>query len=70
MAFYHQPQSPPPRFGVALSSFMQHTGLPFAEVLPDERIQQAFDDAGVTGRIGRASSRAGRARRPDCHRLR
>src|SRR5260370_14718569 len=47
MSFYHQPQSPPPRFRVALWSFMQHTGLPFAEVLPEERIQQAFDDAGV-----------------------
>ena len=47
MSFYQQPQSPPPRFRVALSSFMQHGGLPFAEVLPEERIQQAFDDAGV-----------------------
>jgi hypothetical protein len=30
------------------SSFLQHDGLPFADVLPEERIQQAFDDAEVS----------------------
>jgi hypothetical protein len=31
-----------------LSSFLQHDGLPFADVLPEERIQRAFEDAGAT----------------------
>jgi hypothetical protein len=35
------------RFHLVQSSFLQHTGLPFAEVLPEERIQQAFEDEGV-----------------------
>lgn len=48
MSFYQQPQSLPQRFRVVLSSFMQHSSLPFAEVLPEGKIQQAFDDAGVT----------------------
>ena len=30
-----------------LSSFLQHSGLPFADVLPEETIEQAFADAGV-----------------------
>lgn len=34
-------------FRLIRSSFLQHPGLPFAEVLPEESIQQAFDDAGV-----------------------
>jgi len=37
-----------PRFRLVLSSFMQHDGLPFADVLSEERIQQAFDDARAT----------------------
>lgn len=36
------------RFGLVLQSFLQHRGLPFAEALPEETIQQAFDDAGVS----------------------
>jgi hypothetical protein len=35
------------RFHLVQSSFLQHAGLPFAEVLPEERIQQAFEDEGV-----------------------
>jgi hypothetical protein len=31
-----------------LSSFLQHDGLPFADVLPEERIQQASEDAEAT----------------------
>jgi hypothetical protein len=31
-----------------LASFLQHEGLPFAEVLPEERIQQAFEEANAT----------------------
>jgi putative transposase len=37
----------PQRFRLVLTSFLQHAGLPFAEVLPEERIQAAFDEAGV-----------------------
>src|SRR5271155_2787598 len=36
------------RFGLVLRSFLQHRGLPFAQALPEETIQQAFDDEGVT----------------------
>jgi putative transposase len=39
MAFYH--------FQPVLTSFLQHEGLPFADVLTEQTIQQAFDDAGV-----------------------
>ena len=43
MPFYEQPQP----FQRVLSSFMQQDGLPFADVLTEEKIQQAFDDEGV-----------------------
>jgi Transposase DDE domain len=36
------------RFGLVLRSFLQHRGLPFAQALPEETIQQAFDDEGVS----------------------
>jgi putative transposase len=42
MSFYQHTQSPPQRFRLVLSSFMQHGALPFAKVLPEETIQQAF----------------------------
>jgi hypothetical protein len=35
------------RFGFVLSSFLQHRGLAFADVLPEKTIAQAFADAGV-----------------------
>jgi hypothetical protein len=44
MPFYQYAKSLPQRFRLVLSSFMQHSGLPFAEALPEEKIQQAFDD--------------------------
>ena len=43
MPFYEQPQP----FQRVLSSFMQQDGLPFADVLTEEKIQHAFDDEGV-----------------------
>jgi hypothetical protein len=42
MAFY--------RFQSVLTSFLQHDSLPFADVLTEQTIQQAFDDAGVPTR--------------------
>jgi putative transposase len=42
MSFYQPAQSLPRRFRLVLSSFMQHSGLRFAEVLPEETVQQAF----------------------------
>jgi putative transposase len=45
MPFYASCRALPQRFRVVLSSFMQHTGLPFAEVLPEQTIAQAFADA-------------------------
>jgi putative transposase len=35
-------------FRMVLLSFLQHASLPFAQVLSEESIQQAFDDEGVT----------------------
>ena len=35
------------RFQSILSSFLQHPGLPFADVLSEETIEQAFKDAGI-----------------------
>ncbi len=37
----------PARFRLVLNSFLQQPGLPFADVLSEERIQAAFDDEGV-----------------------
>jgi hypothetical protein len=34
------------RFRLILSSFLQHSGLPFSDVLSEETIEQAFADAG------------------------
>jgi hypothetical protein len=45
MPSYHSPRSALPRFQLVLSSFLQHDGLPFADALPEEGIQRAFDDA-------------------------
>ena len=44
MSFYTHPRSGLQRFQVVLSSFLQHGGLPFADVLDADRIQQAFRD--------------------------
>jgi DDE family transposase len=45
MSFYPAGQSLPRRFRLILASFMQHDGLPFADVLPEQTIQLAFADA-------------------------
>jgi hypothetical protein len=48
MAFYQTCRQLPSRFRLVLSSFMQSDGLAFADVLPEDEIQQAFDDEGVS----------------------
>jgi putative transposase len=48
MSSYRSGQAGQPQFRLVASSFMQHDGLPFADALPEEAIQQAFDDAGVS----------------------
>jgi len=45
MSFYASGRTLPQRFRMILSSFMQQDSLPFAQVLPEEAIQQAFADA-------------------------
>lgn len=45
MSFYASGQSLPRRFRLILSSFMQHGGLPFADVLPEQTIEEAFAEA-------------------------
>ncbi len=44
MSFYKQSRSLPGRFRLVLASFLQRPGLPFADALPDDAIQKAFDD--------------------------
>jgi putative transposase len=44
MSFYQARHQLPSRFRLVLSSFMQTEGLAFADVLPEEQIQQAFED--------------------------
>ena len=44
MAFYQTLHQLPSRFRLVLSSFMQSEELAFADVLPEEQIQQAFDE--------------------------
>src|SRR6266852_6928706 len=46
MPFYQHAKSLPQRFRLVLSSFMQHADLPFKDALPEERIQQAFEEEG------------------------
>ena len=48
MSFYRTPCLLPRRFGLLLASFLQRPGLPFADVLPEEAIQRAFDDEGAS----------------------
>jgi hypothetical protein len=48
MPFYPTAKALPQHFRLVLSSFMQHSDLPFAEVLPEEKIQQAFDEENCT----------------------
>jgi hypothetical protein len=45
MSFYASDHTLPRRFRVVRSSFLQQDGLPFADVLPEETVQQAFADA-------------------------
>ena len=44
MSFYRNSRSLPERFRLVLASFLQRPGLPFADALPEEAIQKAFDD--------------------------
>jgi Transposase DDE domain len=45
MSFYSTKRALPQRFRLILSSFMQQDNLPFADVLPEATIEQAFADA-------------------------
>lgn len=47
MSFYHGRLCLSRRFDLVQSSFMQKDALPFADVLPEERIQQVFAEEGV-----------------------
>jgi len=47
MSFSISRRSLPQRFLLVLTSFLQKPGLAFADVLSEERIQQAFDDENV-----------------------
>ena len=47
MSSYLKARSMPRRFRLVLASFLQQRGLPFADALPEETIQKAFDQAGV-----------------------
>lgn len=48
MSFYSHAQTLPKRFRLILLSFLQRPGLPFADALPEEAIQKAFEDQGAT----------------------
>ncbi|MCH7702896.1 MAG: IS4 family transposase [Planctomycetes bacterium] len=48
MAFYQQSRSLPKRFRLIVASFLQRPDLPFADVLPEDAIQKAFDDEDAT----------------------
>jgi len=47
MSFYRPGRSLPHRFRLVQASFLDAEGLPFADVLPEAAIQQAFDEEGV-----------------------
>ena len=44
MSFYHGRKSLPQRFRLVLLSVLQTTRLPFSDVLPEEEIEDAFDE--------------------------
>ena len=48
MSLYTQSRSLPKRFRLILASFLQRPDLPFADVLPEDAIQKAFDDEDAT----------------------
>jgi hypothetical protein len=48
MSFYQGRTFLPHRFRLVLSSVLQATGLPFSEVLPEDEIQDAFDEQDVS----------------------
>jgi hypothetical protein len=45
MSLYHNRSSLSRRFRLILASFLQNEGLPFADVLPERQIEQAFAEA-------------------------
>ena len=47
MSFYRRTAAQSPRFRLILASFLQKLGLAFADVLPEEKVQQAFDEEDV-----------------------
>lgn len=47
MSLYPKSNSLPRRFRLVLASFLQHPGLPFADAISENRINQAFAGAGV-----------------------
>ncbi len=47
MSLYSQPHSLPSRFRLILASFLQQPGLPFADALPEDAVEKAFDDEDV-----------------------
>lgn len=47
MAFSTSARSLPERFGLILAALLQKPGLPFADVLPEEDIQAAFEEQGA-----------------------
>ena len=47
MSFYHGRKSLPRRFRLILTSVLQTDGLPFADVLGEQEIQDAFDEHNV-----------------------
>lgn len=47
MSFYQTPTSLPRRFRLVLDSFLGKAGLPFADVLSQEQVEEAFDEQGV-----------------------
>ena len=48
MSFSTFQHSRPRQFSLVLASFLQQPGLPFSDVLTEEAIQKAFDDAGAS----------------------
>ncbi len=48
MSLYHGCKTLTGRFRLVLSSFLQSDGLPFGDTLPEEEIERAFDEEGVS----------------------
>ena len=51
MSLYHNRSSLSRRFRLILASFLQNEGLPFADILPEGQIEEAFGGVALANSV-------------------